>query len=193
MTRIRSGDRWAAAAHDAVGASLAAAGLSYGASRLEPDGSRTVSWHVGRESPHAPPRRRSRRILLRSLGGDLDRWEVVYSERAHSDDGLGVRIYGARTARCDRAGLAATAHALLDAGLPRARRATVAHGLAPRSRVRVGDPLLGVAVSVVLLAIARAQIALAPSLAAIAVPLLGVSTVWLLAGLLGVTRATPRR
>jgi hypothetical protein len=58
----------------------------------------------------------------------------------------------------------------------------------PPRGIRVADGLLGVIVAVALLLACRVDIDLAPSIASFAAPLLGVSAVWTVIGLLGVER-----
>jgi hypothetical protein len=180
-----------------VGAQLTALGAHYGASR---DGA--VSWWFPTSG------RRERRLLFRPVPG-LDEWEIEYAE--HSADGRRVHCHGSRTVRVPRAGLAAAVDDLVARSLPRSRGRllpddgsgpVVADGPAPGPRaaaaaasarrppppprsVRVADGVLGMIVAVALLAACRIDIDLAPNIAAVAVPMLGISAVWTLIGLSG--------
>ncbi|GLZ54279.1 hypothetical protein Acsp07_38960 [Actinomycetospora sp. NBRC 106378] len=181
----------------AVGPHLTALGAHYGACR-----GGAVSWWFPASG------RRERRLLFRPLEG-LDEWEVEYAE--HSADGRRVLRHGSRTVRTSHAGLAAAVDELVGRDLPRRRgehlpdvgsgpvvmdgaapgpraaaAAAAAHRPPPPPRsVRVGDGVLGMVVAVALLAACRIDIDLAPNIAAVAVPMLGISAVWTLIGLSG--------
>jgi hypothetical protein len=180
-----------------VGPHLTALGAHYGACR-----GGAVSWWFPASG------RRERRLLFRAVDG-LEEWEVEYAE--HSADGRRVFRHGSRTMRVPRSGLGAAIDELVGRGLPRspgrllpdvgsgpvivdgpapgpraAAAAAAAHRPPPPPRsVRVGDGVLGMVVAVALLAACRIDIDLAPNIAAIAVPLLGISAVWTLIGLSG--------
>lgn len=180
-----------------VGAQLAALGAHYGACRAG-----AVSWWFPTSG------RRERCLLFRPVTG-LDEWEVEYAE--HSADGRRVYRHGARTVRVARAGLPAAVDELVGGGLPRRQgrllpdagsgpivvdgpapgpRAAAAAAAArrpppPPRTVRVADGVLGMVVAVALLAACRIDIDLAPNIAAVAVPMLGISAVWTLIGLSG--------
>jgi hypothetical protein len=207
-----TGAMWANVVRAEVGPQLAALGAHYGACRTAPDGTRAVSWWF---PPGA--RRRERRLVFRALGGHLDEWEVEYAELAAADHGHATLVHASRSRRAGRADLEKAVEDLLAAGLRGGRRAAVivedvrAHppgpddGPMPGPRagaaaasarrppppprgIRVADGLLGVVAAVALLMACRIDIDLAPSIASFAAPLLGVSAVWTVIGLLGVER-----
>lgn len=222
MTRVTvglvTGAIWANAVDAEVGDRLTVLGAHYGACRSAADGTRTVSWWF---PPGA--RRRERRLVFRALGGGLDDWEVEYAELVATDDGrtLVRGSRAVRTGRAGLDGAVADLVAtgpgrrrsvLLDddggsapvvvlpevdgpAPGPRAAQAAAsAHRPPPPPRgIRVADGLLGVVVAVALLVACRTDIDLAPSIAAFAVPLLGVSAAWTVIGLVGAERRPPTR
>jgi hypothetical protein len=194
-----TGGMWANVVRAEVGPRLAALGAHYGACRTAPDGTRSVSWWF-------PPggRRRERRLVFRALGGRLDEWEVEYAELAAAEHGRATLVHASRAVRAGRGGLGAAVDDLVTAGLrARGRTAVVVDGGGARAPapddgpmpgpratrgIRVADGLLGVIVAVALLLACRVDIDLAPSIASFAAPLLGVSAVWTVIGLLGVER-----
>ena len=206
-----TGGVWAVVVRAEVGPRLAALGAHYGACRTAPDGTRSVSWWF-------PPgaRRRERRLVFRALGGRLDEWEVEYAELAAADHGRATLVHASRAVRAGRDHLGEAVDDLLAAGLrvrgraalvvddgcvargpddgpmpgPRAARAAASarRPPPPPRGIRVADGLLGVIAAVALLLACRIDIDLAPSIASFAAPLLGVSAVWTVIGLLGVER-----
>jgi hypothetical protein len=207
-----TGGMWANVVRAEVGPQLAALGAHYGACRTGADGTRSVSWWF-------PPgaRRRERRLVFRSLGGRLDEWEVEYAELA-ADHGHATLVHASRAVRAGRDDLREAVDDLLAAGLrvrgratvvvdeggraaagpddgpmpgPRAARAAASarRPPPPPRGIRVADGLLGVIAAVALLMACRIDIDLAPSIASFAAPLLGVSAVWTVIGLLGVERS----
>jgi hypothetical protein len=207
-----TGGMWANVVRAEVGPRLAALGAHYGACRTARDGTRSVSWWF----PPAG-RRRERRLVFRALGGRLDEWEVEYAELAAAEHGRATLVHASRAVRAGRDGLGAAVDDLLTAGLrgrgrtavvvedggawapapedgpmpgPRAARAAASarRPPPPPRGIRVADGLLGVIVAVALLLACRVDIDLAPSIASFAAPLLGVSAVWTVIGLLGVER-----
>jgi hypothetical protein len=207
-----TGGMWANVVRAEVGPRLAALGAHYGACRTAPDGTRSVSWWF---PPGG--RRRERRLVFRALGGRLDEWEVEYAELAAAEHGRATLVHASRAVRAGRGGLGAAVDDLVTAGLrARGRTAVVVDGGGARAPapddgpmpgpraaqaaasarrppppprgIRVADGLLGVIVAVALLLACRVDIDLAPSIASFAAPLLGVSAVWTVIGLLGVER-----
>jgi hypothetical protein len=206
-----TGGPWVNTVQAEVGGQLAALGAHYGACRTARDGTRSVSWWF-------PPggRRRERRLVFRALGGRLDEWEVEYAELAAAEHGRASLVHASRAVRAPRDGLGQAVSDLVGAGLPgrgrvrlvpddggsgtpvpdgpapgphAARAAASAHRPPPPPRgIRVADGLLGVVVAVALLLACRVDIDLAPSIAAFAVPLLGVSATWTVIGLVGAER-----
>jgi hypothetical protein len=207
-----TGGMWANVVRAEVGPRLAALGAHYGACRTAPDGTRSVSWWF------PPGGRRERRLVFRALGGRLDEWEVEYAELAAADHGHATLVHASRAVRAARGGLGAAVDDLVTAGLrargpaavvvedgggarapalddgpmpgPRAAQAAASarRPPPPPRGIRVADGLLGVIVAVALLLACRVDIDLAPSIASFAAPLLGVSAVWTVIGLLGVER-----
>ncbi|MFC5062115.1 hypothetical protein [Actinomycetospora atypica] len=202
-----TGGIWGATARAEVGPQLAALGAHYGACRTLPDGTRAVSWWF------EASRRRQRRLVFRAPAGRTDEWEVEYAE--HSADGRRTWLHDSRTVRTTREGLAGAVADLVGRGLTRrgavrelhddptrrpvvdgpspgprpAAAAASAHRPPPPPRgLRVADGVLGMVVAAALFAACRIDIDLAPNLAAVAVPLFGVSAVWTLIGVTGAER-----
>ncbi len=169
---MRAGDRAAAVVATAVGPWLEERAAHYGSSHRG-----AVSWYF-------PPRRRRERVLVfRDLDGTAERWEVELAERSVSDPGQAAVVHASSVRRCSRTGLADAVDELLTAGP--SRRAAGAR--APAAPVDLGSPVLGLLLAVALLAGARAEITLAPSLIALGLPLLGVSACRVVARLLRAT------
>ncbi|MDD7941924.1 hypothetical protein PHK61_26265 [Actinomycetospora lutea] len=177
MAVMRAGDRWAAAVDTAVGTWLRAQDAHFGASRVDADGTHTVSWYFAPTSAHAGRRRRERVLVFRTR--DEDDWEVELAERAAAEPGR-VRETAANAARTDRAGLPATVQRLLAGGLARHRRRPAR---VPRAPADLGSPVLGLVLGVAMLLGARLDIDLAPGIVALALPLLGVNACRLVARL----------
>ena len=207
-----TGGMWANVVRAEVGPRLVALGAHYGACRTAPDGTRSVSWWF---PPGA--RRRERRLVFRAVGGRLDEWEVEYAELAAAEHGHATLVHASRSRRAGRGDLGQAVDDLLAAGLrvrgraavvveggghaatgpddgpmpgPRAARAAASarRPPPPPRGIRVADGLLGVIAAVGLLLACRIDIDLAPSIASFAAPLLGVSAVWTVIGLLGTER-----
>lgn len=171
MATMRAGDRAAAAVATAVGPWLEERGAHYGSSRRG-----SVSWYF-------PPRRRRERVLVfRDLDGATERWEVELTECSVSGPRAAPVVHASSVRRCSRAGLGDAVGDLLATGP--SRRPVPARPAGVSTPVDLGSPLLGLALAVLLLAGARAEITLAPSLVALGVPLLAVSACRIVARLL---------
>lgn len=162
---MRAGDRAAAAVATAVGPWLEERAGHYGSSRRGPDGVPAVSWYF-------PPRRRRERVLVfRAFEGGTDRWELEIAERSVPDAGRETVVHASTVRCCSRAELPDVVAALLAAG-PSRRPVAPRRSAGP---VDLGSPVLGLLLAALLLAGARAEITLAPSLIALGLPLLAVS------------------
>ncbi|MEV4649032.1 hypothetical protein [Saccharopolyspora sp. NPDC049357] len=85
-------NRWASAAHDALGDWLGEHQAEYVGCAVDDDGTRQLRWQWPTGELGASPGRR-RELLVRSLAGDLDGWELVFREVKHSPRGGRVRHY----------------------------------------------------------------------------------------------------
>jgi hypothetical protein len=209
-----SGGIWANAVRAEAGDQLAALGAHYGACRTAVDGTRSVSWWF----PVGARRRERRLVFralggrlddweveYAELTADDDgRTALVHGSRTVSTgrEGLGGAVADLMAAGPGRArrmrvvdddgGAGAALPAGVDGSAPGPRAAQAAASARrpppPPRGVRVADGLLGVVVAVALLAACRVDIDLAPSIASFAVPLLGVSAVWAVIGLVGAER-----
>jgi hypothetical protein len=112
-------------------------------------------------------------LVFHDLDGAMEHWEVELTECSVSDPGGTAVVHAWSVRRCSRAGLADAVTELLSTGP--ARRPAVARTAGVSPPVDLGSPLLGLLLAVLLLAGARAEITLAPSLVALGVPLLAVS------------------
>lgn len=111
--------------------------------------------------------------MFRDLDGVMEHWEVELTECSVSDPGGTAVVHASSVRRCSRAGLSDAVNDLLATGPARGPATARPAGGSPP--VDLGSPLLGVLLAVLLLAGARAEITLAPSLVALGVPLLAVS------------------
>jgi hypothetical protein len=209
-----TGGRWANAVRAEVGPQLLALGAHYGACRTARDGTRSVSWWF----PPRGRRRERRLVFRALGGGLDDweveyaelaaaehgRASLVHASRAvrTGREGLGPAVAqlldsglpDRARARLvpDDGGSGASVPPAPDGPAPgphAARAAAAARRPPPPPRgIRVADGLLGVVVAVALLLACRVDIDLAPSIASFAVPLLGVSAVWTVIGLVGAER-----
>jgi hypothetical protein len=211
-----TGGMWANVVRAEVGPQLDALGAHYGACRTAPDGTRSVSWWFPPGNRRRERRLVFRAVRGRLdeweveyaelAAADHRRATLVHasrSRRAGRDD------LGAAVADLVTTGLRArgrTSVVVVDDGgsgapvvpvpgdgpMPGPRAAQAAASARrpppPPRGIRVADGLLGVVVAVALLMACRIDINLAPSIASFAAPLLGVSAVWTVIGLLGVER-----
>lgn len=163
---------WARTAHGELDDWLAGLGAAYAGCAVDEDGTRELRWTF-------PPgqlgagRRRWRELLVRALGGDHDRWELIYREASESRLRGTVYHYDAASTRSDLTQLRPGAAGLVDAGLQYLPRPVASCGHA------LPDPRLlsGLAVAVVAMVLILALLADGP-VAAVAV--------WILVGALAV-------
>jgi hypothetical protein len=118
----------ARAAHGQLGAWLDLLGARYAGCAVDDQGDRTARWVFPRGSQGAS-KRRWRELLACSLGGDRDRWELVYREVGESRWLGTVYHYASTSSRGDLAWLESCAAELVDAGLRHVSRpvATCGH------------------------------------------------------------------
>lgn len=118
----------ARAAHNQLGAWLDDLGARYAGCAVGEQGDRKVRWVFPRGS-HGASNRRWRELLACSLGGDRDRWELVYREVSESRWLGTVYHYASTSSRGDLAWLRSGAAELVNAGLRHVSRpvATCGH------------------------------------------------------------------
>ncbi|MGW4528316.1 hypothetical protein [Amycolatopsis sp. NPDC004378] len=168
---------WARAADSQLGAWLDTLGARYTGCAVSDQGDRELCWIF----PHGhggTPGRRWRELLVRSLSGDRDRWELVYRESGASRLRGRVNYYASTSARGDLSQLRARAGELVDAGLRHLPRPVATCGHAHRDPRLL--PGVAVAAAVALLAVALLAGWPAPVLL-LAVPLVVVTGGWLAA------------
>jgi hypothetical protein len=209
-----TGGIWANAVRAEVGAQLTDLGAHYGACRTERDGTRSVSWWFPPGARRRERRLEFRAVggrldeweveYAELAAGEHGRTTLVHASRAvrAGREGLGDAVTGlvetglARRGRVrvvdDDRGSAPVLPPGVDGAAPGPRAVQAAASARrpppPPRGTRVADGLIGVMVAVGLLVACRLDIDLAPSIASFAVPLLGVSAVWTLIGLLGLER-----
>lgn len=147
--RIRH-NPWARAADSQLGAWLDTFGARYAGCAVDETGDRVLRWVFPRGSSGAPARR-WRELLLCSLGGDRDSWEIVYREAGESRLRGNVRYYASTSTRGDVSQLRSSAAELVDAGLRHLNKpvATCGHAF-PDPRLLPGLALAAATALVVL-------------------------------------------
>lgn len=166
---------WARAADSQLGAWLDTLGARYAGCAVGEQGDRELRWIFPAEHGGTPGRR-WRELLVRSLGGDRDRWELVYRESGESRLRGTVNYYASTSARGDLSQLRERAGELVDAGLRHLPRPVSTCGHAHRDPRHL--PGVALAAAVALLAVALLAGWPAPVLL-LAVPLVVVSGAWL--------------
>lgn len=168
--RIRL-NRWARAADGELGDWLEGLGADYAGCAVDDHGTRALAWVFPRGRLGAT-RRRRRELLVRALGGDPDRWELIYRETGVARVRGTVCSYASTSTRATLTELRPGAARLVDAGLPHLPSPvdTCGHSY-PDPRLLPG------------LAVAAAAILL------LAAMLANAATAWLLAGSLGLLLA----
>lgn len=140
----------ARAAHSQLGAWLDSLGAHYVGLTVGEQGDREVHWAFPRGHLGAS-KRRWRELVARSLGGDRDRWELVYREAGESRWLGTVYHYASTSSRGDLAWLGRGATELIDAGLRHLPRPVATCGHAYRDP-RLLPGLIVVVASVLLTA-----------------------------------------
>ncbi|HEY3692837.1 MAG TPA: hypothetical protein VGL46_21555 [Pseudonocardiaceae bacterium] len=166
---------WARAADSQLGAWLDTLGARYAGCAVDEQGDRELRWifPAGRDGT---PGQRWRELLVRSLGGNRDRWELVYRESGESRLRGTVNYYASTSARGDLSQLRGRAGELVDAGLRHLARPVATCGRVHRDpRLLPGVTVAGV---VVLLAVVL-LVGLPPVVLLLAMPLIVLTGGWL--------------